>query len=148
MPKRIVGGCGRRVFSIRERWWSLANEKNLKKGKATQFKSGEEAARIGKKGGEASGKAKREKKTIQNILNAFLDDNIKGNVQLEEIAKRFGIEISSSKKELFTIVSVLNTLKDCDLNDLEKMMKLLGEDKDASGDGVLATLFDDFKEVR
>lgn len=126
----------------------MANEKNLKKGKATQFKSGEEAARIGKKGGKASGKAKREKKTIQNILNAFLDDNIKGNVQLEEIAERFGIEISSSKKELFTIVSVLNTLKDCDLNDLEKMMKLLGEDKDASGDGVLATLFDDFKEVR
>ena len=126
----------------------MANEKNLKKGKSTQFKSGEEAVRNGKKGGKASGKSKREKKTIQNILNAFLEDNIKGNEQLEEIAERFGIEASSSKKELFTIVGVLNTLKDCDLNDIEKMMKLLGEDKDASGEGVISTLFDDFKNIR
>lgn len=126
----------------------MANEKNLKKGKATQFKSGEEAARNGKKGGKASGKAKREKKTIQNILTAFLDDKIEGNVQLEEIAERFGIEASSSKKELFTIVGVLNTLKNCDLSDLEKMMKLLGEDKDVSGEGILSTLFDDFKNIR
>ena len=127
----------------------MANEKNLKKGNpATQIRSGREAVERGKKGGKASGKSRREKKTIQNILNAFLDDKIQGNVQFEEIAEMFGIEISSSKKELFTIVSVLNTLKDCDLNDLEKMMKLLGEDKDASGDGILATLFDDFKDVR
>ena len=127
----------------------MANEKNLKKGNpATQIRSGREAVERGKKGGKASGKSRREKKTIQNILNAFLDDKIQGTVQFEEIAEIFGIEISSSKKELFTIVSVLNTLKDCDLNDLEKMMKLLGEDKDASGDGILATLFDDFKDVR
>jgi len=120
----------------------LANEKNLK------TPSTSEARERGKKGGKASGKARREKKTIQNILNAFLNDEIKGNVQLEEIAERFGIEASSSKKELFTIVGVLNTLKDCDLSDIEKMMKLLGEDKDASGEGILSTLFDDFKNIR
>ena len=123
----------------------MANEKNLKPIKTL---SKEEAKRRGSKGGKNSVKSRREKKTIQNILNAFLNDKIQGNVQLEEIAEKFGVEISSSKKELFTVVSVLNTLKDCDLNDLEKMMKLLGEDKDASGDGALATLFDDFKEVR
>lgn len=126
----------------------MANEKNLKKGKPTQFRTGEEQARIAKKGGKASGKSRREKKTIQNILNTFLNDKIQGNMQLEEIAERFGIEASSSKKELFTIVGVLNTLKDCDLNDIEKMMKLLGEDKDASGEGVISTLFDDFKNIR
>lgn len=126
----------------------LANEKNLKKGKATQFRTGEEQARIAKKGGKASGRSRREKKTIQNILTAFLNGKIEGNAQLEEIAEKAGVKMSSSKKELFTIVSVLNTLSDCDLSDLEKMMKLLGEDKDTSGDGLLATLFDDFKDVR
>ncbi len=121
----------------------MANEKNLK-----PVRTKSEARERGKKGGEASGKSRREKRTIQNILNTFLDDEIKGNVQLEELANKFGIEISSSRKELFTMVSVLNTLNGCDLNDLEKMMKLLGEDKNASGDGILATLFDDFKDVR
>ncbi len=120
----------------------MANEKNLKPGK---YKLTQEEA---KKGGKNSVKSRREKKTIQNILNAFLEDKIQGNIQLEEIAERFGIEASSSKKELFTIVGVLNTLKDCDLSDVEKMMKLLGEDKDASGEGILSTLFDDFKNIR
>lgn len=109
----------------------MANEKNLiplnKRAKSVQRE-------IQSKGGKEKAKRERGKKTIRNILNTFLNDKIQGNAQLEEIAERFGIEISSSKKELFAIVGVLNTLKDCDLNDLEKLMKLLGEDAvDTSG---------------
>lgn len=36
----------------------MANDENLKRGKATQFRSGEEAARNGAKGGIASGKSR------------------------------------------------------------------------------------------
>ncbi|MCR5728423.1 MAG: hypothetical protein K6G24_13275 [Lachnospiraceae bacterium] len=40
---------------------------NLKKGKATQFRSGDEAAKSGKKGGKASGKARRVYKTFREM---------------------------------------------------------------------------------
>lgn len=44
----------------------MANEENLKKGKATQFRSGEEAARInGQKGGKASGESRNLKARLK-----------------------------------------------------------------------------------
>ncbi len=51
----------------------MANEKNLKKGKATQFKSGEEAVKNGRKGGIASGEAKRARKTLKDELLTMLE---------------------------------------------------------------------------
>ena len=45
---------------------------NLKKGKATQFKSGEKAVEAGRKGGIASGKAKREKKLLKDCFDELL----------------------------------------------------------------------------
>ena len=50
----------------------MANEKNLEKGKQTQFRSGEEAARNGKKGGDQSGKARRRKKLLKDTVNMLL----------------------------------------------------------------------------
>lgn len=50
----------------------MANEGNLKKGIATQFKSGEEAARNGAKGGIASGAARRRKRRLQEAADLFL----------------------------------------------------------------------------
>lgn len=47
-------------------------EENLKKGKATQFKAGEKQAAIAKKGGIASGKAKREKKLLKDCFDELL----------------------------------------------------------------------------
>ena len=44
---------------------------NLKKGKATRFKSGEKAAESGRKGGIASGKAKRKKKALAEMARTF-----------------------------------------------------------------------------
>ena len=46
---------------------------NLKKGKATQFKTGEEQAKIGRKGGIASGKAKRKKKLLKECFDELLE---------------------------------------------------------------------------
>lgn len=60
----------------------MANEQNLEKGKATQFKSGEEAAKAGAKGGIASGEAKRARKTLREELLLLLSDDVtdkKGN---------------------------------------------------------------------
>ena len=48
----------------------MGNENNLKKGKATQFRSGEEAVNNGKKGGIASGESRRRKKTLKDLMNS------------------------------------------------------------------------------
>lgn len=50
----------------------MANEKNLEKGKQTQFRTGEEQARNAQKGGVASGKARRRKKLLKDTVNMLL----------------------------------------------------------------------------
>ena len=49
---------------------------NLKKGKATQFKSGEEAVSNGRKGGVASGKARREKADLKKQLLVWMESDV------------------------------------------------------------------------
>lgn len=62
------------------------NEKNLEKGKATQFQSGEKAAKSGKKGGVASGVARREKKALKTTLETLLSMPIEDG-KLEDVDK-------------------------------------------------------------
>lgn len=51
--------------------------KNLEKGKATRFKSGEKAVNSGRKGGIASGVAKRKKKMLKDCFDALLEMDYK-----------------------------------------------------------------------
>lgn len=60
---------------------------NLKKGKKTQFKSGGEAAAAGKKGGIASGEAKRRKKTLYQLAKTIADAPAKGEKTREALEK-------------------------------------------------------------
>ena len=50
----------------------MANEQNLEKGIATQFRSGEEAARNGYKGGVNSGVSRRRKRSLKEAADLFL----------------------------------------------------------------------------
>ena len=99
----------------------MANEQNLR------VPTSSEARRNGKKGGIASGVARREKKTVQKILNDFLSTAAKDNPQVSKLAAKMGLKSDDSIKDLFTIVCTLNTLKDGNLSDLERLSKLLGE---------------------
>ena len=99
----------------------MANEQNLR------VPTSSEARRNGKKGGIASGKARREKKTVQKILGDFLDLGITQNRTLEALARKAGLSTGGSIKDLVTAVCVLNTLKKGDISELEKIAKLLGE---------------------
>lgn len=94
---------------------------------ATEFRTGEQQVEIARKGGIASGIARREKKTVQKILGDYLDLGITENRTLEALARKAGISTDGSIKDLVTAVCVLNTLKKGKLKDLELMMKLLGE---------------------
>ena len=99
----------------------MANEQNLR------VPTSSEARKNGKKGGIASGIARREKKTVQKILNDFLSTAAKDNPQVSKLAAKMGLKSDDSIKDLFTIVCTLNTLKDGNLSDLERLSKLLGE---------------------
>ena len=80
-----------------------------------------------RKGGQKSAQVRREKKTVQKILNDFLSTSAKDNPQVAKLAAKIGLKSDDSIKDLFTIVCTLNTLKDGNLSDLERLSKLLGE---------------------
>lgn len=107
---------------------------------ATQFRSGEEAVENGRKGGIASGQARREKKTIQKILADLLDGQIKDSPQFAKLASKMGVESDKSVKDIFTMVCLLNSVKSGNLGDLERLSKLLGEDKQNENADVMAKL--------
>ena len=106
----------------------MSNANNLKNGEATQFRTGEEQVEIARQGGIASGKARREKKTIQKILADLLDSEIKDSPQFAKLASKMGVESDKSVKDIFTMVCLLNSVKNGNLGDLERLSKLLGED--------------------
>lgn len=76
----------------------MANNKNLKRGNpATQFKSGQQAAESGRKGGIASGKAKKERKLIKDQIIERMgakdwDDVINGVIDRAKISDK-GFEV-------------------------------------------------------
>jgi hypothetical protein len=104
----------------------MANEKNLI---PFDERTESEQREIARQGGIASGVARREKKTVQKILNDFLETSAKDNPQISKLASKMGLQSGESIKDLFTIVCTLNTLKSGKLSDLETLSKLLGEDK-------------------
>ena len=111
------------------------NEKNLK-----PIRTESEAREKGRNGGIASGKARREKKTIQKILADLLDSEIKDSPQFAKLASKMGVESDKSVKDIFTMVCLLNSVKSGNLGDLERLSKLLGEDKQNENADVLSKL--------
>lgn len=113
----------------------MANEKNLKPGK---YKLTQEEA---KKGGRNSVKSRREKKTIRELVNQILSKNISEYPAIFQIAENLGIENCKNVKELMTLVTIINTVNTAKIDDLEKVIKILGEDAvSESNNGILDEL--------
>ena len=100
----------------------------------------EEHSEDSRKAGIASGQARREKKTIQKILSELLDGQIKDSPQFAKLASKMGVESDKSVKDIFTMVCLLNSVKSGNLGDLERLSKLLGEDKQNENADVLSKL--------
>ena len=113
------------------------NEKNLI---PLNERTKSEQREIATQGGIASGKARREKKTIQKILAELLDTNVGDIPQMAKSLQKLGIEGDKSLKDVFALVATLNTLKAANLGDLERLSKLLGEDKQNENADVLSKL--------
>lgn len=73
----------------------MGNIENLKKGVATQFKSGEKAAASGRKGGIKSGEVKRAKKELRQCFEALLESNV--------MDKKTGEEMSGAEAAALTV---------------------------------------------
>lgn len=102
----------------------MANEKNLI---PFSERTEEEQREICSKGGKRSQEVQREKKTIQKILNEFLNAKCSDSKQFGHIAAKLGIESEKSIKELLTYLAIINTAKNANLDELGKLAKLTGE---------------------
>lgn len=115
----------------------MAYNENLK-----PFQSAEEAREKGRNGGIASGKTRREKKTIQRILNEILNTTCSDNAQFAKLASKLGLNSEKSIKEILTYLSIINTAKNANLDELGKLAKLAGEqvEYDDNNGNVIETL--------
>ena len=100
----------------------------------------EEQREIARQGGIASGKARREKQKTQQILADLVRIKNKDLVMFQKIATKLGLDGDISIHEVFTLTCLLNSVKKGDLGDLERLSKLLGEDKQNENADVLAKL--------
>ena len=99
--------------------------------KSTQFKSGAKAVESGRKGGIASGAAKREKKDMAYFARVMLD---------EIIHDKKGVEIPTRYAMLKSVLK--RVLKDGDVNAFKTITAQAGEQpKEANGNIVIVNNF-------
>lgn len=108
----------------------MANEKNLENGKATQFRSGEEAARNGQIGGIASGAARRRKKSLKEAADLYLSLPLRDKRKLNAIV-RDGISEEDVDNQMAVIVALTKMAQAGD----HKSAKVLFDLLDDSGTG-------------
>lgn len=110
----------------------MANEQNLTP--FTSDQSREEAARNGQKGGIASGKARRERKTLAEVLRAELEkDAGSGLTKQEYLVAKCLADLADKKGKVFP-------------KDLKTLAEVLGElhiNVDHSGDALIKVVRDE-----
>lgn len=97
------------------------NEKNL------IIPTSEEARKNGRKGGIASGKARKRKKTVAEALREAGERNIADIPGLEKIAKKYGLTGEDDILSLTTQAIYINELKKGNFKSLRELTEILGE---------------------
>lgn len=122
----------------------MANEQNLENGKATQFRSGEEAARNGQIGGRASGAARRRKKSLREAADLYLSLPLRDKRKLNAML-RDGIDPEDADNQMAIIVGLAKMAMAGDSKSAKVLFELLNdggaEDRDEiEDDGLLHAL--------
>lgn len=87
----------------------LANEENLKKGAPFRFRTGEQQVETARKGGIASGEARRRKKTMKETAKMLLDMEIPDAAkELKAKLKVMGISEEDFTYQSAVMVGILN----------------------------------------
>ena len=105
------------------------NDENLKKGEATRFRSGEQAASAGRKGGIKSGVARRKKFASRKFLKEVLAWNVQSTTEIKNALKMMGapedLEITN---EDIGMLALMKKYRSGDLRAIEMVLELMGED--------------------
>lgn len=88
---------------------TLANEENLKKGEPYRFRTGEQQVEIARKGGIASGEARRRKKTMRETAQMVLDMQIPNAAkELKTKLKVMGLSEEDFTYQAAVMVAIIN----------------------------------------
>ena len=122
----------------------MANEKNLI---PFDERTESEQREIARMGGIASGKARRERQKTQQILADIVSIKNKDLAMFQKLATKLGLDGDISIHEVFTLTCLLNSVKNGNLGDLERLSKLLCEDKQNENADVMAKLDDVLSKI-
>lgn len=104
---------------------NVSNEKNLQP--FTSEQSRDEATKNGRKGGIASGKARREKRDRKQIASELLDLTVSG-AGIDKIKKFFNIKgVELTAYDTMFLSCMMKAMQKGDANALEKLLKIAGE---------------------
>ena len=103
----------------------LANEKNLVP--FTSEQSHEEAVINGRKGGVASGQAKRRRKLLRDSMNALLELPVSSTKEYNALIK-IGIDIEDIDNSQLIVLALFNKAKSGDVAAIKELRNLIGED--------------------
>ena len=103
----------------------MANEQNLQP--FTSEQSRDEATKNGRKGGIASGKARREKRDRKQIASELLDLTVSG-AGIDKIKKFFNLKGKElTAYDTMFLSCMMKAMQKGDANALEKLLKIAGE---------------------
>ena len=108
----------------------MANNENLKNGVATQFKAGEEQAKVASIGGKASGVARRQKGAARKFLKEVLAYKPEMTAALAKSLKNMGADTENeyfTTEKLMMVAMVQKAMKG-DTQAVKLALEMLGED--------------------
>ena len=103
----------------------MANEKNLVP--FTSEQSHEQAVINGRKGGVASGQAKRRRKLLRDSMNALLELPVSSTKEYNALIK-IGIDIEDIDNSQLIVLALFNKAKSGDVAAIKELRNLIGED--------------------
>lgn len=103
----------------------MANEKNLVP--FTSEQSREAAVINGRKGGVASGQAKRRRKLLRDSMNALLELPVSSTKEYNALIK-IGIDIEDIDNSQLIVLALFNKAKSGDVAAIKELRNLIGED--------------------
>nr|DAH36046.1 MAG TPA: terminase large subunit [Caudoviricetes sp.] len=106
----------------------MANDQNLNNRAATQFRSGEEAARNGRKGGIASGYSRRQKKALSDYVKIIAESPASSTAK-KKLAK-MGIADEDANNMAVVATSLYKKAADGNIQAIEKWEQLTAASKD------------------
>lgn len=118
----------------------MANEQNLK---PIRTLSNEEAKKRGRKGGIASGEAKRQRKALKESMELLLSMPIAERKRFNKAAK-YGFDMEDMDNSTLTIIALYEKVLSGDVQAFKEMRSLIGEE--GSDTGMIEALIRGLKE--